>query len=78
MDGCLEWEWGLIRAQCLSWGGAEVCGRVMLYLARNWALSDTSALNKAGATNVNNKTNFETADEFKANHVSALPVRLGL
>eukprot|EP00624_Nannochloropsis_granulata_P006893 evm.model.NODE_5347_length_7097_cov_43.092010.2 len=36
----------------------------MMYLSRNWELSDPSAINKGGASNVGNKTVYEDSDEF--------------
>jgi len=41
-----------------------ICGRIMMYLSRNWELSDPSAINKGGASNVGNKTVYEDSDEF--------------
>lgn len=43
----------------------------MLYLARNWGLSEPSAVNKAGLVNTANTTIFETEDEFNANQVGS-------
>ncbi|EKU21921.1 THO complex subunit 1, partial [Nannochloropsis gaditana CCMP526] len=41
-----------------------ICGRIMMYLSRNWELSDPSAINKGGMANLSNKTAFEEPEDF--------------
>lgn len=46
-----------------------LCGRLMMYLSRNWDLSEPSALNKAGLANVANQTVYEDGEEFERQQV---------
>lgn len=43
----------------------------MMYLSRNWKLSEESALNKYGYANVENHTVFEDEAQFERQQVSA-------
>lgn len=41
----------------------------MMYLSRNWDLSEPSALNKSGLANVANQTVYEGGEEFERQQV---------
>ncbi len=49
-----------------------ICGRLMMYLSRNWDLSEPSALNKTGQANVANQTVYEDGEEFERQQVGGV------
>lgn len=50
----------------------ELCGRVLMFLAAIFPISERSAVNHLGKINVNNVTVFESEDEYKARQATLL------
>ena len=45
---------------------ATLCGRILMFMAAAWPLSEKSALNMKGLCHTDNVTEFESADQFDA------------